>query len=336
MNQPSVVRPHLTLLSSGQIEQVHSYSLQILSTVGIRVDSEEARRIFARADGVTVREDGRVLIQPDLVEWAVETAPSSVDIYNRRGDLAFRLGDDRIRFGVGVTNLYYQDPETDQVSPFTRKHMETSVRLGNALSNFDVISTIGIIQDMPPDVADLYAVLEMMSGTIKPLVILISDENLFSPALDLLEHLHGDLSAQPFVMPYFNPITPLILNKGTADKMLDAIERGLPVIYSNYSMAGMSTPITPAGTLSLLNAELLAGLVFSQLIKAGAPVILGSRSPRQRRTVGQSLDQLHRQSWVGAFCGRQPWLQGFLADERSVCERNHRRGALLCTGIYAE
>jgi len=54
------------------------------------------------------------------------------------------------------------------------------------------------------------------------------------------------------------------------------VERGLPVIYSNYSMAGMSTPITAAGTLTLLNAELLAGMVLAQLIRPGTPVILGS------------------------------------------------------------
>jgi trimethylamine--corrinoid protein Co-methyltransferase len=50
----------------------------------------------------------------------------------------------------------------------------------------------------------------------------------------------------------------------------------LPFIYSNYGMAGMSTPITPGGTLALLNAELLAGLALSQLAHPGAPVILGS------------------------------------------------------------
>jgi trimethylamine--corrinoid protein Co-methyltransferase len=116
----------------------------------------------------------------------------------------------------------------------------------------------------------------MVANTIKPLVILVSDEKLFSPTLDLLETLHGDLNANPFIVPYVNPITPLILNKGAADKMREAIGRGLPVIYSNYSMAGMSTPITSAGTLSLLNAELLVGLVFSQLVKSGAPIILGS------------------------------------------------------------
>lgn len=276
MSLSSAVQPRLTVLSSNQIEQVHAYSLKILATVGIRVDSEKARRVFAQADGAQVRDDDRVFVQPELVEWAIKTAPSSVDIYNRKGEFVFRLGDDRIRFGIGVTNLYYQDPQTDQVSPFTRKHMETSVRLGDALSNFDVISTIGILQDIPPETADLYATLEMVANTIKPLVILVSDENLFSPTLDLLETLHGDLNANPFIVPYVNPITPLILNKGAADKMREAIGRGLPVIYSNYSMAGMSTPITSAGTLSLLNAELLVGLVFSQLVKSGAPIILGS------------------------------------------------------------
>jgi trimethylamine---corrinoid protein Co-methyltransferase len=67
-----------------------------------------------------------------------------------------------------------------------------------------------------------------------------------------------------------------VINAGTSNKMFAAAGRGLPYIYSNYGMAGASTPITPAGTLVLLNAELLAGLVLSQLIKEGSPLILGS------------------------------------------------------------
>jgi trimethylamine--corrinoid protein Co-methyltransferase len=116
----------------------------------------------------------------------------------------------------------------------------------------------------------------MVANTIKPLVILVSDESAFPGVLALLEHLHGDLASRPFVLPYFNPISPLVINRGTVDKMFSAAERGLPFIYSNYGMAGASTPITPAGALVLLNAELLAGLVLSQLIKEKTPVILGS------------------------------------------------------------
>ena len=116
----------------------------------------------------------------------------------------------------------------------------------------------------------------MMANTTKPLVILVSDEDAFPTVLDLLQHLHGDLSARPFVLPYFNPISPLVINRGTVDKMFHAVQRGLPFIYSNYGMAGASTPITPAGALVQLNAELLAGLVLSQLMKEGAKIMLGS------------------------------------------------------------
>ena len=136
-----LVRPQLTVLSSDQIEQTHAYALKILSSVGVRVDSPDARRIFAASDGATLVEEERVLLAPGLVEWAIKSTPPTVDIYDRRGEVVFRLGDDRPRFGVGVTNLYYQDPATDQVSPFSRKHMSLSVRLGQALPQFDVIST---------------------------------------------------------------------------------------------------------------------------------------------------------------------------------------------------
>jgi len=279
MDQEGLVRPQISLLTAEQMEEVHQYSLRILSSVGVRVDSERARRAFAAAGaGVTV--DGSLVrLEPELVAWAMEQAPATIEVFDREGASVCRLGDDRTRFGIGVTALYYQDPRTDDLVPFGRQHMAAMVRLGNALPHFDFISTVGIVQDVPTEKADLVATLEMVANTTKPLVVLISDEEAFPVVLDMLEHLHGDLAARPFVAPYFNPVTPLVMNAGTTDKMFAAIERGLPIIYSNYSMAGMSTPITPAGTLALMNAELLAGLALSQLIREGAAVILGSLPP---------------------------------------------------------
>ncbi|MCF8068663.1 MAG: trimethylamine methyltransferase family protein [Desulfobacterales bacterium] len=271
----NTVIPKITVLNSDQIAVVHDYSLKILSSTGIRVDSVRARKFFEDAIGKP-SEDNRVRIPAELVAQALETAPHEISVYNRKKQHAFTLGDDQPRFGIGVTNLYYQDPATDQVEPFTRKHMEISTRLGEALHSYDVVSTIGIARDLPADVADFYGTLEMVANTVKPLVLLVSEEKCFAPVLDLLEHLHGDLAEKPFVVPYFNPITPLVINEGTVDKMIIAIKKGLPIIYSNYGMSGASTPITPTATLALMNAELLAGLVLSQLIKEGAPVILGS------------------------------------------------------------
>jgi trimethylamine--corrinoid protein Co-methyltransferase len=65
------------------------------------------------------------------------------------------------------------------------------------------------------------------------------------------------------------------MNKGTTDKIFSTIQRDLPFIYNPVGMAGATSPITVAGTLALLNAELLAGLVFSQLIKECTPAVYG-------------------------------------------------------------
>jgi trimethylamine--corrinoid protein Co-methyltransferase len=267
----SIVQPKLSVLTDQQIEQVHLYSLEILSRIGLRVDSPRALKFFARAGAGVRVEAERVFIQPEMVEWAVNVAHATVKIYNRLGQLAFKAGEGT-HYGVGVTNLFYQDPQTEAVTPFSRQHMALGTRLAQDLPAYEMVSTIGIIRDVPDGTDDLYAVLEMAANTTKPLVILNSDERQFGPSLDLL----ASLAEKPFVIPYFNPVTPLIINRETGDKLILALERGLPVIYSNYSMAGTTTPITAAGTLALLNAELLGGLVLSQLVREGAPIILGS------------------------------------------------------------
>jgi trimethylamine--corrinoid protein Co-methyltransferase len=272
----SQAEPRLTLLSEEQKNLVHAWSLRILGEPGVRVDSSAARKLLAHPGGCPV-EDDRVRIAADLVTWALESAPAHVEIYDRLGRPAFTLGEGSItRFGIGVTNLYYQDPKTDALTAFTREHMALSTRLGHGLVEYDVVATIGVLRDQPPEAADLFATLEMVANTTKPLVILTSDPTAMPKALDLLEVLCGATAVRPCILPYVNPITPLAIDEGASRRMAAAIERRLPVIYSNYGMAGATTPITAAGTLALLNAELLAGLVLAQLMRPGAPVVLGS------------------------------------------------------------
>ena len=263
-------------LSEEQKILVHAWSLRILGEPGIRVDSSAARKLLAHPGGCLV-EDNRVRISADLVTWALESAPEQIEIYDRLGRHAFTLGAGGMtRFGIGVTNLHYQDPQTDALTPFTREQMALSTRLGHGLPEYDVVSTMGVLQDQPPESADLFATLEMVANTTKPLVILCSDPTAMPKALDLLEALCGVTSSRPFALPYVNPITPLAIDEGASQRMTAAIERRLPEICSNYGMAGATTPITAAGTLALLNAELLAGLVLAQLMRPGAPVVLGS------------------------------------------------------------
>ena len=268
------IRPQLNMLTEEQIQQIHQYVLRIHSQTGVRVDSPSVIEMLENTGQAQVQQRS-VKLSRELVEKSIQSAPPVVQMYDRLGNPAFRLGDDRLRFGVGVTALYYQEPVNDNLELFTRSHMRTITQLGSSLLNYDVISTPGIVRDVPEALGDLYGNLEMFANTTKTMVVLTSDENKFAPLMDMFEHLHGDLEEKPFVLPYFNPVSPLVMDSGTLLKMGAAIERGLPFIFSNYSMAGASTPLTPAGTLALLLAELLAGVTISQVMKPGTPISVG-------------------------------------------------------------
>ncbi len=272
-----IANPHLTLLDQEQIRSVHQHALQILKTTGVRIDSPAIQRLLAEKASLAAGPDGRTRLPAELVEWAIQSAPSTVEIFDRLGQPAFHLGMGQgPRFGIGVTALFYQDPAADDhLTPFARPHMQDLVRLGSSLPNYDAISTVGILQDVPPETSDLVATLETAANTVKPIILLISEEAAFPAALDLLEVLSGrTIGERPFVIPYLNPVTPLVLNAGTLDKLSHAVQRGIPAIFSSYSMLGMSTPVNPAGALALLLAEQWAGLVVSQLLRPGAPLIL--------------------------------------------------------------
>ena len=249
--------PEIRVLTPTQVAKVHGDALKVLWQTGIHVDDPDALKRFEKALGRSF-EDGRVRIPGELVQWALDLAPSSVDIHDRLGRKGFTLkgGDsDSPVFGIGVTNLHYQDPFDGKIHPFERRHMSQAAGLGHVLEAYDFISTPGVIRNLPSPRADLTGLLEMMGATTKPLVMLISDWEGFVPALDLVSQVCPDSGDRPFVIPYVNPITPLVLNAETTRKMDAAIARGLPLIFSNYGMSGATCPITPAGTLAVGRAR---------------------------------------------------------------------------------
>ena len=187
MTIATTARPHLSLLSGEQIQGVHQDCLTVLARAGMRVNSPSVLEMLRQRLGEAAVQENIVHFPPEVVEWAIRSAPATIDIYDRQGNPAFTLGRDRTRFGIGVTTLFYQEPQHDDLLPFQRQHMRDMVRLGQRLPRFDVISTVGIIQDVEAHIADLYMSLEMVANTTKPLVILVSNEERFNDVLDLLE-----------------------------------------------------------------------------------------------------------------------------------------------------
>ena len=116
----------------------------------------------------------------------------------------------------------------------------------------------------------------MIANTTKPLVLLVSAAVEFGPVLDFVEVLCGDLGARPFIIPYFNPVTPLVINAETSGKMFAAIDHGLPVIYSNYGMAGGTTPTPLPALWRSSTPSCWPAWSWRSSTREGVAVILGS------------------------------------------------------------
>jgi trimethylamine:corrinoid methyltransferase-like protein len=179
------VRPQLKMLTEEQIHDIHEYTIKLLDTTGVRVDSPSAVAMLEKRVGSS-NVDGRcVRIPRELVEWAIKVAPRQIQIFDRRGNPQFQIGgeEDRTRFGIGVTALFYQEPETDTPVLFQRKHMQDMVRVGNKLPLYDMVSTIGIVRDVPDYLTDLVGSLEHFANGIKPMVLLCADDIFTCPSI---------------------------------------------------------------------------------------------------------------------------------------------------------
>ena len=72
------------------------------------------------------------------------------------------------------------------------------------------------------------------------------------------------------------PTSPLELSHNAAQVIIKGARYGIPVNVLSMAMAGGSSPIHITGTLVTHNAEILSGLVLSQLANPGARVLYGS------------------------------------------------------------
>jgi trimethylamine--corrinoid protein Co-methyltransferase len=84
------------------------------------------------------------------------------------------------------------------------------------------------------------------------------------------------LRRRPFFFGSVEPISPLIHGRDALEKSLLLAERGLPNVVYSMPMAGATAPATFAGTLAVMNAELLSHLTIIQLKREGSPMIYGA------------------------------------------------------------
>src|SRR5258705_6827871 len=86
------VRPHLKMLTEEQIQEVHQYTMKLLATTGVRVDSPTALEMLKKTVGSSMVDGRTVRFPAELVEWAIKVAPRQIQMYDRRGNPQFTIG----------------------------------------------------------------------------------------------------------------------------------------------------------------------------------------------------------------------------------------------------
>ncbi|MEM0944205.1 MAG: trimethylamine methyltransferase family protein, partial [Pseudomonadota bacterium] len=86
----------------------------------------------------------------------------------------------------------------------------------------------------------------------------------------------GTLPDQPVMTSLINVNSPLTFDGIMMGAMEEYARAGQACIVSPFIVGGAMAPVSVAGTLTQVLAEILAGVAYNQLIKPGAPVIAGA------------------------------------------------------------
>jgi len=272
--QVAQTSPGLQLLSREQKERLHQETLELLRRTGVKVLVPEVRDLLEEAgcwmDGELVR------IPPDLIEWAIAAAPSRVPLCDRNGDLAMALEGRKGYYGTGSDTPFVLDAYTGERRHAKLSDVENVARLVDALPNIDFLMCMGIASDVTESISDLYHFRAMVSNTTKPIIYTAWDRANLEDIIEMAEAVAGGaetLRRSPFCALYSEPISPLTHAKESCEKLLFIADKGLPVVYTPAVMIGGTGPVTIAGALTQANAEQLSGLLITQLIREGTPVI---------------------------------------------------------------
>jgi trimethylamine--corrinoid protein Co-methyltransferase len=270
------LHPTIRMLSDEQIEAIHYTSLDILSRTGIVMKNEAGRELLLEAGAWESK--GSIKIPPHLVMDGLASAPPRIPMFNRLGELTMPLEAGKVFFGPGSDCPFTMDVETGQRREATAEDVRRIAQLCDGLEQMDFIMSMGTPSDVPTLDHYLHSFINMIRGSVKPNVYTANNREDMEDMYRIACAVAGGETAlreKPFLLHYAEPISPLLFNDESVDKLLFCAEKGIPVAYLPSPNTGGGGPITLAGALALGNAECLVGLVLSQLVQPGTPFLYG-------------------------------------------------------------
>ncbi|MCP4691284.1 MAG: hypothetical protein GY859_24775 [Desulfobacterales bacterium] len=266
----------IKVLDESEVRMIHETALELMKDPGAKVENEEALDIFSRGGADVDAEKQIVHIPSSLVEKALELAPRKITVCGRepKHDLKSGCG---VHFsgGHGATNII--DFETGERRLATKKDLETNVRVHDALENTHFIFPEIYPQDVPDTTLDRHISHALLSNTVKPVIATAFSGKAARDLIKMGVAIAGSeeaLRQRPMFTVSLGMISPFVFEPHRIDVLMEMCRFGIPSQIYTIPSTGATSPVTLAGTLAVMAAELLSGLVLSQLVQPGAPVRL--------------------------------------------------------------
>lgn len=272
------MQPRVTWFSEGDRQKIVDEAIQILETVGVFVENDEATELLDGAGARVEKEKRRVFIPSSLVEKVLETAPPSIKVYDRNGEPVMDLGGDRVHFNPGSAALRVYDYGENRARTPVSADVVKFATLTDALPHYAAQSTGVVPGDVSEEIADRYRLYIALQYSIKPVVTGTFKVEAFRIMHEMLATVSGDqdtLTAKPTAIFDCCPSPPLKWSDLTAQALIDCARTGLPAELVSMPLTGATSPVTLSGAVTQHCAENLSGIVIHQLATPGAPIIYG-------------------------------------------------------------
>ena len=277
--QPRMRLQPTEVVSADELESIHVASLRILSEIGMNFLDAESRGLL-KAAGADVDEDTeRVRFDPAMVTELIKTCPSTFTLHSRNPAHSLTIGGDHMAFGSVASPPNYIGLDGVR-RPGDREAFRDLLRL------CQVFEIIHFVAGYPVEPADLHHSVRHLHAAFD--VLTITDKPGHSYSLgrernrDVLELTriargvdHETLEREPSLFSVINSSSPLRLDTPMLQGIIELSSRNQVIVMTPFTLSGAMAPVTLAGAVSQQNAEALAGMVFTQVVRKGAPVVYG-------------------------------------------------------------
>ena len=268
----------LKVLSPEDMNMIHEKVLELLGKKGIVFQSDDAVETFRRHGAKT--EDHTVYIPKEIVEKALKQCPSSFLLEAMDPKYNVTVGEGLLIHPAGG-EVFIEDYNQGRRAP-TLKDFANLQKLYQACENID----IGGYQPLSPgDVAEevkgLYCMLQSFRHCSKPLLSPMELDTVKQKE-ECLEIFNVAYGKENYIENHYLtwhavcPNSPYFYSDFACEGIKVYAEHHQPVIIVSAPMTGITSPVYLLSAVILSLAEMIAGLVYAQLITSGVPVVLSA------------------------------------------------------------